>query len=641
VLRTTIAEKAIVQYGQSRGNRETENYAIALVCAAIVGFPLLLRVDFFQFLLPFVATDDSVIRRCTRHALANAVESLIPRVPRPPGVVTERITPENYDSAAFIDRPYPIQAVKQPRFLNFNELSDGTVLSQYFDNDIEERLAIHKLLFEQLVFKHGIIEECITQLVNSQVLDEETFSKPKVAFWSSLCRFFGLDFIRKIMDEVRKLTDASGTVATHAVAAEMFGGCLCSLKTRPYADVAEVSSMCRPIIPNLIENLNQEFHTVWSFSFITIMSKADARRMFWLFEDFLSCIPKTDRLRAVRAIAFLSDILTAVGHRMPYLRLEIEEISAQPLFSESALEFENVRECSVRCLTALLGLTFDIAKRGQNPESKRLLNRFVEHANDTFIVQWLLAQFTTQSIAGLASGGYLAEHLKQYVDMILDKDEIEESRTRTAVMLVIGSNWLGSICDQPPTAAGVLQFVSQMLELLLPQERVWQLQTALLVLTEELLAGLFFFLDESVLENLIMDRIIPGLLQQHPDVQDAAGELLAFVVKSSLGLSEKLPSIVDTFKTMLIDKEMLNRRIAGAKGLSSVISGTLLFDSVPEYVVDAFQALSDAHEIDSSVEQVITQFFSDFWGLHDNNLAPDIADVLAPFHAHLRPTYFT
>jgi hypothetical protein len=225
--------------------------------------------------------------------------------------------------------------------------------------------------------------------------------------------------------------------------------------------------------------------------------------------------------------------------------------------------------------------------------------------------------------------------------MILDKDEHEESIARNALLTVLVSNWLGALTEQPPTVPRVLDFVDEMLNGMLVEDDAWQVQAELSLLTEAFLANLFFYLDETVFEGLIVDRIIPGLLHQHHDVQDSASQLLIFVVKSSAKLAGKLPDIVDIFKKMLIDGEVPSRRIAGAKGLTSIIIGTLLLDSVPDYVVDSFKAISDAHEIDSTVEQVVTQFFSDFWALHDNNLLPHVAEILAPFHAHLRPTYFT
>ena len=179
-----------------------------------------------------------------------------------------------------------------------------------------------------------------------------------------------------------------------------------------------------------------------------------------------------------------------------------------------------------------------------------------------------------------------------------------------------------------------------MLHVLDPDKKQWQVQTVQLLFTESFLGSTFFFLDEAILESMITDRIIPGLLDQHPDVQDAASQLLTFVVKSSSVIKDKLPFIVERFIAMLTDKESLSRRIAGAKGLSSIIMGTLLFDEVPQYITDSFQALTDAVEVDSSVENIISQFFSDFWALYDNNLMQNIAETLAPYHDSLRPSYF-
>jgi len=50
--------------------------------------------------------------------------------------------------------------------------------------------------------------------------------------------------------------------------------------------------------------------------------------------------------------------------------------------------------------------------------------------------------------------------------------------------------------------------------------------------------------------------------------------------------------------------------------------------------------LTDALEFDSGLKQVIMQFFADFWALYDSNLASNVAELLAPFHASLRPSYF-
>jgi hypothetical protein len=282
-----------------------------------------------------------------------------------------------------------------------------------------------------------------------------------------------------------------------------------------------------------------------------------------------------------------------------------------------------------------------MGERGQSAEAKRILSRFVGHAKDLFVVSWLLEQFLSQSTGAIAAVGYIIEHFRQYCAIVLDPDQDVEALARESLMNFIGSNWLGAVCVDCPTVARVLDFINEMLNLLLPDDRPWQIQALVLLLTRSFLENLFFYVDQCVLEGIIEDRILPGLLHQHPEVQDAAFHLLQFVVRSSVDIAPKLPPIVEILKKMLFDKEMLSRRIAGAKGIGAVIMGTLLFDSVPDFVVDGFQALTDAQEMDSTVEQVATQFFADFWAVHDNNLAPEIADVLAPFHARMRPSYFS
>jgi hypothetical protein len=333
--------------------------------------------------------------------------------------------------------------------------------------------------------------------------------------------------------------------------------------------------------------------------------------------------------------------LNDVAPYIPGLGKIIEELAARYLFSRKALERDVVRECSVRSLSAILVLALDAECRGNSAEAKRILSRFVDGTPDVFVIQWLGGQFSCQTPSALAAAGYLVDHLREFADLILNKDESEEAEARRALTTVIRSNWLGAVCERPLTVVGVQAFIRRVLGILATTDRAWQVQTVLLLLTEAFLAGLFFYLDDAILENLIDDRIVPGLHHHHPDVQDAAAQLLTFIVRCSKTFTEKLLQLVDTFKRMLVDREVLARRIAGAKGLSAIITGTVLFDDVPEYVFDSFTALSDALEIDSSLEQVITQFLADFWADHDNNLAPDVVNVLAPFHAQLAAPYYS
>jgi hypothetical protein len=103
--------------------------------------------------------------------------------------------------------------------------------------------------------------------------------------------------------------------------------------------------------------------------------------------------------------------------------------------------------------------------RGQSVEAKRDLNRFVAHASDVFSVRWLLAVFGSQSTGAIAASGYVNEHLREYADLILDKHEHEEGMARSALMIVISSNWLAALSRQPPTVANGLAFVNEMLNI--------------------------------------------------------------------------------------------------------------------------------------------------------------------------------
>ncbi|KAH0786658.1 hypothetical protein GPJ56_009401 [Histomonas meleagridis] len=94
------------------------------------------------------------------------------------------------------------------------------------------------------------------------------------------------------------------------------------------------------------------------------------------------------------------------------------------------------------------------------------------------------------------------------------------------------------------------------------------------------------------------------------------------------------------FQKMLIDDDPI-QRAAGAKGLFAIISSTLIFDDVPDYISSAFTALANAAETDSIVSECINQFFSDFWNLHEENFTENAAISLSPFKESLRPSYIT
>jgi hypothetical protein len=183
---------------------------------------------------------------------------------------------------------------------------------------------------------------------------------------------------------------------------------------------------------------------------------------------------------------------------------------------------------------------------------------------------------------------------------------------RTALMGIATPNWLRAVCELLIRVAETLELVNTIIDILMPNMHGWQVQF-LLLMTEAFMGSIFFFLDEAFLEGMINDRVMPRLLHWHPDVQGAAVHLPSFIMKSSTQFREKLGPVIEIFKGMLICRDSLARRIAGAKGLGSIISGMIMFDDVPSHIVESFRALAGALEMDSGFGQVITQFFSDFW----------------------------
>lgn len=640
-MRKWVAREAMKRHAMYPSNRETQNYAAALVCSVLFGQPLIFDANIIQFIINLMKTDDKVVRDCVIQIMPSILEAMIPRVPRPQGIVVSEVTPENYDQAFYEDRRMPTQAQKMPHFLTREEYLDEKVVSKYFPNDDpKERVKMHKLLFEQLVDGYEPVNQLITLLVDAQVHKEENFSKSRVLFWCTLCRLLGLEFTRKLFDKADKMITQTSSVQQHVVAAEIFAGVLHSLKCRPYSYVKQISEFVCPFVTRLIATTEPEFHNLWYFSFFACFNEMDPRRLFWLYNHILTCVPTDDNIRAARAVSLITDILLDVAYRIGGLGEKIQEIAAVPLFSNSSLEFEQIRECSVRALISMISLTFDVNLRGHNPKSIELLNKFASNGiNEQFVIRFLVGAFGTQSLATLSAGEFVRNNLQHWSATIVDKDEDEEQIARAAMIAIASSNWIGSIAKLPLTKESSREIVESILNELKQLKGAWQIQVILILLIESFLASVYFFVDDDIMTNVIEEIVIPSLSHQHTDVQDSAGQLLTFILHGSMSINEKIPDYVERFSKMLKDQQ-ISTRLAGAKGLYSIINATTLFDDVPQYVIDSFQYLTEAVETDKAVEPTITQFFADFWSSNEGNMLKSTAEILAPFKASLRPSYF-
>lgn len=142
----------------------------------------------------------------------------------------------------------------------------------------------------------------------------------------------------------------------------------------------EISQFILPFVSELVIELEPEFHSLWYFAFYACFNRLDPRRFFWLYNYLIQNPPSADNIRTGRAVSLVVDILLDVANRIPDLFKSIIKICQEPLFSDASLGFDQIRECSVRALISLVSLTVDSTKRGRNPNSLELLNRFAKDA---------------------------------------------------------------------------------------------------------------------------------------------------------------------------------------------------------------------------------------------------------------------
>ena len=636
-----LAHEAIKKHDMYPASRETQHYAAALVCSVLIGNPIIATVEIYNFISNLLKTDDNVVRDCVLNLAPSMIEYLIPRVPRIQGNFYEEISFENYDNFSFIDRQMYQQAKKMPLFLNYENYLNKNKLKQFYkDEEIENIISINQSLFNLLFNNNEIFDTLINQLIIAQINKQDNFSKGRVVFWYCMSRYFGITFSIRLIKLVDSLINKTSTVAHHVVSTEIFAGVLRSLKCRKYFEVYEISKITLPFVTRLIQELEPEFYSLWHFSFYSCFNEMDPKRLFWLYNHLLTCIPLDNSVRAARVVSLLSEILLDVSIRIPSFSKKIEEIASKTIFTPDLLSYEQIRDSAVRVLITLLSISFDSNKRSLNEFSIQLLEKFTQNiSSDQFLRRWILNCYGSQSLATLSSGFYSLKNINEWTKLILDNDEGEERISRAGLLNISTQNWIGSCVEYPLNINNIQKLINLIInEYIIPNNK-WQIQTVLLLTLESFLSTIYFYLNDEIFEKIL--KIIYNLLShQHPDVQDAASELLSFIIKGSISIQIQIPDIIIKLKNMLNDYNSIYLRIGGAKGLCSIISATVLFEIVPQYIIDSFEALTNALEIDKVVEPTISQFLSDFWSTHDDNLLKPVLEILSPFKASLQPSYF-
>jgi hypothetical protein len=336
------------------------------------------------------------------------------------------------------------------------------------------------------------------------------------------------------------------------------------------------------------------------------------------------------------------DVALEFGCRFPQIVDKIVANGMLPWFESSLQSYEQVRECTIRAISALFGCHFRIDDPSIPEPVQTLFDNTLLKAGDPFLISWLLTQFTTQTMASFVLNRLCIGKISEWINLCLDKTEDEEKRARVCLLHLMRANWAWACSESPLTIETVQPTIHRIIAQLNPANRVWQTQTVVLLLIESFVCVNFFYFTDDDLESLVRTVVIPALLNTNYDIQDSAAELLAFLLNSSVFIRTLIPELSAEFRKMVFSGASgpIALKLSGVKGLGAIIHSTILFDSVPDYVFDAFVALSEAQEMDSALEPTVSVAFSDFWAVHEENLMPQVADVLTPFRDFVRPRYF-
>jgi hypothetical protein len=627
---------------QYAGDGRLRAFATSLAISLAEGNPRVLSIELFDLLLNSLLSDDVSVHQSSMNALYTVFELLIVRVPRRQRVPVAVVTAENYDQARWVDRICPGISVTEVAFLSAEDLMSEEVQNRYFANG-RDRAALCRMLYEQFVATDEIVSKLCDLIVSQQVLHEEAYCKSRVQFWSSLIRLFGPEFGLKVIGLIEHLTESHSMMALHVIAGEMLSGLFLSLKGWPYAAISQLFPRLLPFLRRILMESECDFQTVWFMSIVCGIADRDPRRFFWLFEHLISCLPQAiAQLREIKSASLIVDIVLEYSWRVPELLPRILREGVMPWFANSTDWSEQVRDCAIRAISSVFTCFFRMNDASVPRELAELFENTLMKAGDEFIVSWLLAQFTAQAISSVLLNRLAIGCVRQWVDLPLDKNEEEEKRARHALLHLVRSNWVWACAARPITQENARPILQQVLEHLMPLNRVWQIQTVLILLIESFICVNFLFFSDADLEKAVWDIAMPALMNANSDIQDAGTELLAFLLLTSPHLRTLIPQLGADFRKALFSGATapLALKLSGVKGLSAIIHSTVLFDSVPDYVLDAFQALGEAQQMDSALELSISVTFADFWSVHEESLLPDVAETLMPYREAVRTSYF-
>ena len=642
---------SIVENINEATDKDQRFYLIYLSFKVSSGQVRILSHKMYEIWLNALINDEQNASELVIACLREFIEILIPRIPRRERHKYDKLTPENYDDFLFDDSSgLSRKTNKHDRLSPTREqYFDEEFLKIYFPEDYEERIKIHKILYSFFVDDISNIEKLCSLFISQQIHENESFCQTRQGLWSSLLRFFGIEYAETLLKLCIKYTTKTSLIAHHVVSGEIFASILNSMKGTKFSSIKKLLNSLLPFVSTLFNDLAFEFHKVWYVSIVSGISMRDPQRYYFLFDQLFECFPTNiTQIRDVKFASLICDILLEYCWFIPSISEQIVKKVLIPLKHSNLLSYENVRESFVRAFSSVVTCYFSFDSITPDQRTVDLFNQLFESNyqndqdslnQDLLYITLLSTPYSIQSITVFALNQTLLHKISRFVELPMNKTIEQEKQANLALIQFIFSQWLWPCSKKPLSLENVKETLHIIIAQLTPANQPRQVQSIMLTLQEIFVISNLFFLDNEELERLL-SFALTALNNPNCELQDVAGELLTFLLTSSQHLKSKIPDLLSHFREMIYGK-VLSQRISGVKGILALIQSTLIFESVPDFVFDALSMLNDVSSPDLSLSQLISSAFSEFYSNAQNNMMPHVVELLSPYLNSARYCYFS
>ena len=667
--RILVIKEMIKQMKIRLNPQDSQIFALRLISILILGNPPIFDKEITEFLIKSFldASNDTIY--VILPSFTSIVQFLIPRIPakkkekyqyethdfqndnnnkeeilesssqkfesKLDNIIFEKVDEFNYDDFDFNDISLKFQKKHRSITITRDQSIDQTLLSNYFSDHIDKRIQISKVIYKYFLEDKEFLKQLIKHFFALQNHNHETYSFQRYFFWAAISVFLGPQFCIKILKECM---DASlEDFGQLLIVLEIFTGILNAMKAFSYSQIKEV----QPFLFNVLESkiIYQEADTYfyWPITIKKSIEDLDRRRYFWLL-DFLLTLKFDNSPNGCRQLGYTTSLIVFLIGSNKELLNKVFPSYIDPLFSSKILKLDSHRNSAIIFLEQIFS---SILTPEWIDEKNTFFNDYILPSDDRFIRRLLMVVYKYRHFASINLSPFCIDHIEEWTKSITeDKDEEEQMLGEEALLLFIKSDIISSISTYPLTKDSVSPIIHRVLEQLTTINKTWPVQVTVFPQIMHFLAVSYFFIDEPLVEKIILDIVIPGLLHPNSNVQDEAGFLLQFIFESFVSIKSKIEEYHSIFSTMLHD-DNFTQRIAGAKGLFAIAWSTLIFDDVPQYILEIFQELQDCADRDSSMSNCINEFFNGFWSKHEENFTSNTAILLSPYKLSLKTSYIS